>query len=87
MNDRLRIAHSPCPNDTFVFHAWTEGLLPARRADGHASPTSTSPTRLAERGELDVLKISYAALPLRPGQATRCCPAAARWATAAGRWC
>ena len=24
----LRIAFSPCPNDTFVFHAWVHGLVP-----------------------------------------------------------
>ncbi|NJP99967.1 1,4-dihydroxy-6-naphthoate synthase [Streptomyces zingiberis] len=23
----LRFAHSPCPNDTFVFHAWSHGLV------------------------------------------------------------
>ncbi|MFC4335138.1 1,4-dihydroxy-6-naphthoate synthase [Salininema proteolyticum] len=23
----LRFAHSPCPNDTFIFHAWTHGLV------------------------------------------------------------
>lgn len=24
----LRLAYSPCPNDTFIFHAWVHGLLP-----------------------------------------------------------
>ncbi len=24
----LTIAYSPCPNDTFVDHAWARGLLP-----------------------------------------------------------
>ena len=23
----LSLAHSPCPNDTFVFHAWAHGLI------------------------------------------------------------
>jgi 5,8-dihydroxy-2-naphthoate synthase len=26
--ERLRIAYSPCPNDTFIFHAWAHGLVP-----------------------------------------------------------
>jgi 1,4-dihydroxy-6-naphthoate synthase len=25
---RLSIAYSPCPNDTFIFHAWAHGLVP-----------------------------------------------------------
>jgi predicted solute-binding protein len=29
--DPLTIAYSPCPNDTFVYHAWTAGLLPGVR--------------------------------------------------------
>ena len=24
----MKIAFSPCPNDTFVFHAWVHGLIP-----------------------------------------------------------
>ena len=60
----MKLAFSPCPNDTFVFHAWAHGL--ARRAPRRSrspSPTSTSPTPRAERGEFDVVKVSYAALP------------------------
>ncbi|MDI2131236.1 1,4-dihydroxy-6-naphthoate synthase [Yinghuangia seranimata] len=57
------MAYSPCPNDTFTFHAWTHGLV----AD--APPVEVTyadidvTNGLAERGSLDVLKISYAALP------------------------
>ncbi|MEY9936356.1 1,4-dihydroxy-6-naphthoate synthase [Streptacidiphilus sp. MAP5-52] len=59
----LTIAFSPCPNDTFVFHAWAHGLV-----EGAVPPEVTFAdiditNGLAERGELDVLKISYAALP------------------------
>jgi 1,4-dihydroxy-6-naphthoate synthase len=59
----LRIAYSPCPNDTFVFHAWAHGLV-----DG-APPLDVTfadidvTNGMAERGELDVLKVSYAVLP------------------------
>ncbi|MEU3224782.1 1,4-dihydroxy-6-naphthoate synthase [Streptomyces sp. NPDC006976] len=63
MASPLDLAHSPCPNDTFVFHAWTAGLLP-----GVPSPEVTIAdidvtNGMAARGELDVLKISYGALP------------------------
>ena len=27
MKDALKLAFSPCPNDTFMFHAWVEGLI------------------------------------------------------------
>jgi 1,4-dihydroxy-6-naphthoate synthase len=59
----MKIAYSPCPNDTFVFHAWAHGLLPdappleVTFADIDVTNTA------AERGEFDVLKVSYAALP------------------------
>jgi 1,4-dihydroxy-6-naphthoate synthase len=59
----VQLAYSPCPNDTFVFHAWTHGLL-----DG-APPTEVTfadvdiTNTAAERGEFDVVKVSYAALP------------------------
>jgi 1,4-dihydroxy-6-naphthoate synthase len=41
---------------------------------------------MAERGEFDVLKVSYAACRTC-STSTRCCPAGARWAGAAARWC
>ena len=59
----MKLAYSPCPNDTFVFHAWTHGLLP------DAPPTEITYADIdvtntaAERGEFDVVKVSYAALP------------------------
>ena len=30
--DRLRLAYSPCPNDTYIFHAWVHGLIPGAPA-------------------------------------------------------
>ena len=54
---------SPCPNDTFIVHAWLHGLLPDAppvTLDFHDVDVSNG---MAERGEADVLKISYAALP------------------------
>ncbi|MGA8112196.1 MAG: 1,4-dihydroxy-6-naphthoate synthase [Actinocatenispora sp.] len=63
MTERLSIAHSPCPNDTFVFHAWTHGLLPDAPALNVTLADIDVTNGLAERGELDVLKVSYAVLP------------------------
>ncbi|WP_326693812.1 1,4-dihydroxy-6-naphthoate synthase [Streptomyces sp. NBC_01766] len=59
----LTLAHSPCPNDTFVFHAWTSGLLPGAVPPEVTLADIDVTNTLAEKGELDVLKISYAALP------------------------
>ncbi|GIQ70379.1 1,4-dihydroxy-6-naphthoate synthase [Xylanibacillus composti] len=60
----MKIAYSPCPNDTFVFHAWAHG-----RIDG-APPLEVTYADIdktnhwaAERSGPEVMKISYAALP------------------------
>ncbi len=60
----MRIAFSPCPNDTFVFHAWVHGLIPgAPKLDvTYADIDITNGLAAAPNGP-DVLKISYAALP------------------------
>lgn len=59
----LSLSHSPCPNDTFVFHAWTHGLIadapPVEVAFADIDVTNGE----AERGAGDVLKVSYAVLP------------------------
>ena len=59
----VRLAFSPCPNDTFVFHAWTHGLI----ADAPATEVTYADIDVtntaAERGEFDVVKVSFAALP------------------------
>lgn len=59
----LSIAYSPCPNDTFVFHAWSHGLVPGAPALDVTHADIDVTNGLAERGTLDVLKISYGALP------------------------
>ena len=59
----MKIAFSPCPNDTFVFHAWTHGLIegapPVDVTYADIDVTNTA----AENGTFDVVKVSYAALP------------------------
>jgi 1,4-dihydroxy-6-naphthoate synthase len=59
----LTIAHSPCPNDTFVFHAWSHGLIPGAPELSVRIADIDVTNRLAGSTELDVLKISFAALP------------------------
>jgi 1,4-dihydroxy-6-naphthoate synthase len=59
----VKLAFSPCPNDTFVFHAWTHGLIdgapPVDVTFADIDVTNTA----AEQGAYDVAKVSYAALP------------------------
>jgi 1,4-dihydroxy-6-naphthoate synthase len=59
----LSLAHSPCPNDTFVFHAWAAGLVPDAPAVSVTFADVDVTNGAAERGEYDVVKVSYAALP------------------------
>ncbi len=60
----LSLGFSPCPNDTFIFHALVHGLV---RADGldfvpRLEDVETL-NRLAAEAVLDVTKISYGAIP------------------------
>jgi 1,4-dihydroxy-6-naphthoate synthase len=59
----LRIAYSPCPNDTFVFHALAHGLVPGAPPVDVSFADIDITNGMAERGEFDVLKVSYAVLP------------------------
>ena len=59
----MNLTISPCPNDTFAFHALVHGLVPGappvevRYADVDVTNT------LALSSDLDLVKVSYAALP------------------------
>ncbi|MDQ2835925.1 MAG: 1,4-dihydroxy-6-naphthoate synthase [Actinomycetota bacterium] len=59
----LELAFSPCPNDTFVFHAWTHGLIEGAPEVKLTFADVDVTNGAAERGEFDVVKVSYAALP------------------------
>ena len=59
----MKLAFSPCPNDTFVFHAWTHGLIEGAPATEVTYADIDVTNTAAERGEFDVVKVSYAALP------------------------
>lgn len=60
----MNIAFSPCPNDTFVFHALVHGLIPGAPAFDVTYADIDITNGLAAGGNgPDILKISYAALP------------------------
>lgn len=59
----LSIAYSPCPNDTFVFDAWAHGRVPGAPSLDVTFADIDITNGMAERGESDLLKVSYAVLP------------------------
>ncbi|MDX2596833.1 MULTISPECIES: 1,4-dihydroxy-6-naphthoate synthase [Streptomyces] len=61
--ESLQIAYSPCPNDTFVFDALAHGRIPGAPALDVTFADIDITNGMAERGEFDVLKVSYAVLP------------------------
>ncbi|AOZ94404.1 1,4-dihydroxy-6-naphthoate synthase [Paenibacillus crassostreae] len=60
----MKITFSPCPNDTFIFHAWVHGLIAgAPKLDvTYADIDITNHLAQGSDGP-DILKISYGALP------------------------
>lgn len=60
----MKIAFSPCPNDTFIFHALVHGLVPgAPGFDVTYADIDVTNSWAASGNGPEVLKISYAALP------------------------
>ncbi|HJV47195.1 MAG TPA: 1,4-dihydroxy-6-naphthoate synthase [Bacillota bacterium] len=60
----MKIAYSPCPNDTFVFHAWAHGLIPgAPKLDVTYADIDITNSLAASGEGPEIVKISYAALP------------------------
>lgn len=60
----LSLGYSPCPNDTFIFHALVHGLIAAGdlRFRERLEDVETL-NQLAREGALDVTKVSYGAIP------------------------
>lgn len=60
----LKIAYSPCPNDTFIFHALAHGRVPGAPTFDvtYADIDKTNHWAIERKGP-EILKISYAALP------------------------
>jgi 1,4-dihydroxy-6-naphthoate synthase len=59
----MKIAFSPCPNDTFVFHALVHGLIPGAPAFEVMFADVDVTNTAALDGRFDIVKVSYAALP------------------------
>ncbi|NBI28198.1 1,4-dihydroxy-6-naphthoate synthase [Chengkuizengella marina] len=62
----MNIYFSPCPNDTFIFHAWVHGLIPdaPKLNVTYADIDITNKIVLSnDDNKPNILKISYAALP------------------------
>ena len=59
----LTLAFSPCPNDTFVFHALVHGMVPGAPDFDVLFADVDVTNGAAQRHEYDVAKVSYAALP------------------------
>jgi 1,4-dihydroxy-6-naphthoate synthase len=57
------LAFSPCPNDTFVFHALVHGLVPGAPPVEVTYADVDVTNTAAERGAYDLVKVSYGALP------------------------
>jgi 1,4-dihydroxy-6-naphthoate synthase len=55
----LRLAYSPCPNDTFIFHAWVQGFLPDAPPVQERLEDIDTLNRLASLEEADVIKVSF----------------------------
>ena len=62
MKHALTLAFSPCPNDTFMFHAWVEGLI---NMQGHQFKIKMADVeelnQSAMKQEADITKLSFAA--------------------------
>ncbi len=56
--DVLRLAYSPCPNDTFVFRAWAQGLIPGAPAVEERLEDIDTLNLLALQDKADVIKVS-----------------------------
>lgn len=60
----MKIAFSPCPNDTFIFYAWVHGLIPGAPAlDVSYADIDVTNEWAIQANEYDVLKVSTAVLP------------------------
>ncbi|MFB5662854.1 1,4-dihydroxy-6-naphthoate synthase [Alteribacillus sp. HJP-4] len=60
----MKIAFSPCPNDTFVFHALVHGIVPgAPKIDVTYADIDKTNYWAANLEGPEIMKISYAALP------------------------
>jgi 1,4-dihydroxy-6-naphthoate synthase len=61
--ETLRFGYSPCPNDTFAFHALAHGLVDAPFRVEPVLADIEELNQRARSGELELTKLSYGAFP------------------------
>jgi 1,4-dihydroxy-6-naphthoate synthase len=59
----LSLAYSPCPNDTFIFAAWTRGMLPGAPRVAVVLDDVEALNEAARVGRFELTKVSYGAIP------------------------
>ncbi|MEO6990417.1 MAG: 1,4-dihydroxy-6-naphthoate synthase [Candidatus Baltobacteraceae bacterium] len=59
----MTLAYSPCPNDTYIFAAWTQGLLPDAPPVEVALDDVEALNDAALEGRYALTKVSYGAIP------------------------
>lgn len=57
----MKLGYSFCPNDTFIFHALTHGLVPGEQVEEVLADVETL-NQWASQGRLELTKVSYHAL-------------------------
>ncbi|HEU5318093.1 MAG TPA: MqnA/MqnD/SBP family protein, partial [Chloroflexota bacterium] len=55
----MTLAYSPCPNDTFIFTPWVEGMIQGAPAVVERLDDIETLNRAALAGEVDVAKVSF----------------------------
>jgi 1,4-dihydroxy-6-naphthoate synthase len=59
----LSLAYSPCPNDTYIFAAWTRGMLPDAPPVDVVLDDVEALNEAALAGRFELTKVSYGAIP------------------------
>jgi len=60
----LTLAYSPCHNDTYIFAAWANGLLPDAPEVRVALEDVETLNASAAKGDYELTKVSYGAIPM-----------------------
>lgn len=64
MDSRLTLAYSPCPNDTYIFAAWTNGLIEGAPPVRVHLEDVENLNNSALNADYTLTKVSYGAIPL-----------------------
>lgn len=63
MTKNYSLAYSPCPNDTFIFAAWTRGLIPGAPPVNVVLDDVEALNEAARGARFELTKVSYGAIP------------------------